>query len=85
MAGSKLWWSGDVGIQSCLAVEKEVLGFCTEGSRIKIGTVVKSGDGIYCIGSRGTPVRKTFAFETMSDELLGLWCKKLLEYIDSLD
>ncbi|GMP74843.1 hypothetical protein CsSME_00032122 [Camellia sinensis var. sinensis] len=83
-ASGKLRWSGGVGIQSCLAVEKEVLGFCTEGSRIKIRTVVESGDGICCFGSRGTPVRKTFAFETMSDELLGLWCQKLREYIDSL-
>ncbi|CAL5331690.1 unnamed protein product [Camellia sinensis] len=83
--GGKLRWSGDVGIQSCLAVEKEVFGFCTEGSRIKIGTVVKSGDGICCVGSKGTPVRKTFAFQTMSDELLGLWCEKLREYINCLD
>ncbi|CAL5339258.1 unnamed protein product [Camellia sinensis] len=71
-----------VRIQSCLVVEKEVLGFCTEGSKIKIRTVVESGDGINCVGSRGTPVRMTFAFETVFDELLGLWCQKHREYID---
>lgn len=76
------WTEG--GGHRCLAVDKEVLGFSTEGSRIKIRAVVGSGN-ICCVGSRGPPVRKTFVFEPPSEDLLRLWCEKLQEFIDSLD
>ncbi|KAA8515338.1 hypothetical protein F0562_018432 [Nyssa sinensis] len=82
-AAAELRWSDGVS-HRCLAVEKEVLGFSAEGSRIKIRAVVESGDGINCIGGRGALLRKKFVFEPLSSESLRLWCQKLQECIDSL-
>ncbi|KAL6990981.1 Sphingosine kinase 1 [Sarracenia purpurea var. burkii] len=81
-AGGLLRWT-EGGSHRCLAVEKEVLGFSTEGSRIKIRAIVEIG-GACCVASIGTPMRKTFVFEPLSEELLRLWCQKLQGYIDSL-
>ncbi|CAK9141793.1 unnamed protein product [Ilex paraguariensis] len=67
-----------------LTVEKEILGFYVEGSKIKIKAIVESGAGINCFGNRGAPVRKTFVFEPSSQDSLRLWSLKLQEYIDSL-
>ncbi|GMN50902.1 hypothetical protein TIFTF001_020067 [Ficus carica] len=72
------------GAQRCLNVEKEVLGFATDGLKIKIRTLVESGDGIACFGSRGALVRKTFAFHFSSQDSQSLFCLKLRECIDSL-
>ncbi|XP_057962551.1 sphingosine kinase 1-like [Malania oleifera] len=80
----RLQWSED-GKQRCLIVEREVLGFATEGSRISIRAVVDSGKGIYCWGSRGTLMRKRFVFEPLSEESKQLWCQKLQRHIVSLE
>ncbi|KAJ7968468.1 sphingosine kinase 1 [Quillaja saponaria] len=70
--------------QRNLTVEKEVLGFVTDGPKIKIRTIVDSEDGICCVGSSGNLVRKDFVFQPLSEESQRLWCQKLREYIDSL-
>lgn len=70
--------------QRCVTLEKEVLGFTPEGSRIRIRAVAESGDGICCVGSGGALVRKDYVFEPLSDDSKRLWCQKLQEYIDSL-
>ncbi|CDO99625.1 unnamed protein product [Coffea canephora] len=68
----------------CLVVEKEILGFVVNGSKIKIRTIVEAGAGICCGGNKGALVRKNFTFEPLSDDLLRLWCDNLQNYIDSL-
>lgn len=73
----------DHGIFRSLVIEKQVLGFSTEGSQIKIRALVESGGGI-CFGSKGNLVRKCFVFEPLSPESVELWSQKLQEYIDSL-
>lgn len=82
-AGGKLQWL-EGGSNRCLTVEQEVLGFSTEGSRIKIRALVEKGGGICCIGGREIPVRKSFVFEPLSEASLQLWSQKLRDYIDSL-
>ncbi|PSS24685.1 Sphingosine kinase [Actinidia chinensis var. chinensis] len=79
--GGLRWSEG--GSHRRLEVAREVLGFSAEGSRIKIRAAVESG-GIYCVGGREAPVRKTFVFEPLSEDSLKLWCQKLQGYIDSL-
>ncbi|KAF3451560.1 hypothetical protein FNV43_RR07655 [Rhamnella rubrinervis] len=74
------WWEGG---QRCLAMEKEVLGFSTDGPKIKIRAVVQGGAGICCVAGRGS-VRKEFVFQLLSEDMQSLWCQKLREYIDSL-
>ncbi|KAL3519654.1 hypothetical protein ACH5RR_017803 [Cinchona calisaya] len=68
----------------CLAVEKQVLGFSVEGSKIKVRAIVDTGAGICCAGSEVALVRKSFTFQPLSDDLLSLWCEKLQNYLDSL-
>ncbi|RVW46293.1 Sphingosine kinase 1 [Vitis vinifera] len=80
----KIRWS-DGHTDRCLAVEKEVLGFASEGSRIRIRAIVENGGGLCCVGSRGKLVRKDFVFEIASADSHRLWCQKLREYIDSLE
>lgn len=80
-AGELRWWEGG---QRCLAMEKEVLGFSTDGPKIKIRAVVQGGAGICCVAGRGTMVRKEFVFQLLSKDMQSLWCQKLREYIDSL-
>ncbi|PON70961.1 Diacylglycerol kinase, catalytic domain containing protein [Parasponia andersonii] len=70
--------------QRCLTVEKEVLGFTTDGLKVKIRAVVETGDRICCSGSKVTLVRKSFVFEVLSQGSQRLFCQKLREYIDSL-
>lgn len=82
-AGGILQWSEGKS-QRRLEVEREVLGFSTEGSRIKIKAVVEGGGGICCVESRGTLMRKTFVLEPLSEVSLRVWCRKLQDYIDSL-
>ncbi|XWS15670.1 hypothetical protein CRYUN_Cryun34aG0021800 [Craigia yunnanensis] len=78
----KFRWTGKG--QRCLTVEKEVLGFCLEGSRIRVKAVVEKRDGICCLGNRGDLVRQSFVFEPLSEDSLTLWSQKLHDYIDSL-
>ncbi|GLT49450.1 hypothetical protein SLA2020_230030 [Shorea laevis] len=78
----KLRWT-DEG-QRSLTLEKEVLGFSVDGSRIKIKAVVEKGGGICCVGNGGHLVRKSFVFEPLSEDSLRLWCQKLRDYMDSL-
>ena len=78
----KLRWTGKG--QRCLTVEKEVLGFALEGSRIRVKAVVGKRDGICCFGKRGDLVRHSFVFEPLSEDSLRLWSQKLRDYIDSL-
>lgn len=77
----KLRWAD--GGQRSLNVEKEVLGFVAEGSRIKIRTVVEARDQICCGGSTGGLMRKNYVFEPLSEDSQRLWCEKLRERVDS--
>ena len=70
--------------QRSLSIEKEVLGFAEEGSRIRIKAVVDGEDGSCCVSGRGNLVRKDFVFEPLSDDSRMLWCVKLRECVDSL-
>uniref|UniRef100_A0A6N2KFS5 sphingosine kinase n=1 Tax=Salix viminalis TaxID=40686 RepID=A0A6N2KFS5_SALVM len=81
----KLQWTTEEGQQS-LTVEKEVLGFIIQGSKIIIKAVTEKRDGICIFGSAGggALVRKNFVFEPLSDESLHLWCQHLHDYINSL-
>ncbi|XVF40585.1 hypothetical protein PTKIN_Ptkin01aG0125700 [Pterospermum kingtungense] len=78
----KLRWTGKG--QGCLTLEKDVLGFSLEASRIRVKTVVEKRDGICCVGKRGDLVRQSFVFEPLSEDSLLLWSQKLRDYIDSL-
>jgi sphingosine kinase len=70
--------------QRSLTVEKDVLGFATEGPKIRIRAVVEGGDRLCFFWSRAAPVRKDFVFQPLSEDSLTLWCQKLREFIDSL-
>lgn len=78
----KLRWT-----ENCLSIEKEVLGFTVEGTKIKI-RVVKEDEGggiICCGGNTGVKVRRRrFDFEMLSEDSLRIWSQKLQEFIDSL-
>ncbi|XP_009794880.1 sphingosine kinase 1 [Nicotiana tabacum] len=78
-AGGQLRWP-----DRCLSIEKDVLGFVVEGSRIKIKAVIESGAGICCAGDGGAPLRKTFTFEPLSEDSLRLWNQRLQAVLDSL-
>lgn len=70
--------------QRCLTVEKEVLGFMTDGLKLKIRAIVLGQSGICCVGNGEVLVRKDFTFKLFSMDSLLLWCQKLREYIDCL-
>ncbi|XVF27722.1 hypothetical protein REPUB_Repub14bG0133100 [Reevesia pubescens] len=78
----KLRWTGEG--QRCLTLEKEVLGFALEGSKIRVKAVVEKRDGICCFGNRADLVRQSFVFEPPSEDSFRLWSQKLRDYIDSL-
>lgn len=78
-AGGRLWWSN-----RCLAVEKEVLGFSADDSKMKIRSLIEGKAGICCGGGKGDLVRKSFCFEPLFEHQLPLWTQKLQQYIDSL-
>ena len=60
--------------QRSLTVEKEVLGFATEGSKIKIRAIVEGGGGGICwVASSGALVRKDIVVESLSEDSLSLW------------
>ncbi|KAJ1379143.1 NAD kinase/diacylglycerol kinase-like domain superfamily, partial [Sesbania bispinosa] len=82
LADGRLWWSE--GIQRCLSVEKEVLGFVSSGSYIKIKTLVEVRDGCCTTGAPGRLVQNDVVFQPSSEETHRLWCEKLREFIDSL-
>ncbi|CAK7350699.1 unnamed protein product [Dovyalis caffra] len=80
----KLWWMTEKG-QRSLTVEKEVLGFIIQGSKLIIKAVTEKRDGICCLASAGGALaRKNFVFELLSNESLRLWCQHLRDYINSL-
>ena len=81
-ADGRLWWSDTV--QSCLNVEKDVIGFVCDGPRIRVKTVVESRNGLCCVDNKGKLVRKDVLFQPLSEESQRLWCQKLREYVDSL-
>ncbi|XP_060191521.1 sphingosine kinase 1-like isoform X1 [Lycium barbarum] len=70
--------------ERCLSIEKDVLGFTLEGSMIKINAVIESRGGICCAGNGGTMMRKSFSFETLSEDSLRVWNQQLQTVIDSL-
>lgn len=82
LADGRLWWSE--GIQRCLSIEKEVLGFVSSGPYIKLKTLVEARDGCCTTGAAGRLVRNDVVFEPSSEESHRLWCQKLREFIDSL-
>ncbi|MCI17820.1 sphingosine kinase 1-like [Trifolium medium] len=49
LADGRLWWSE--GIQRCLSVDKDVIGFVSTGSNIKIKTLVEARDGCCTTGA----------------------------------
>ncbi|OWM91304.1 hypothetical protein CDL15_Pgr000248 [Punica granatum] len=83
--GRVVWAEGG---HRALRVEKEVLGFAAEGSRIRIKAAVDLDGAVCCPGpSRGGGeglVRRELVFEPLSGESLSLWCKKLQDYMDNL-
>lgn len=82
LADGRLWWSE--GIQRCISVEKELLGFVSTGSYIKLKTLVEARDGCCTTGAPGRLVRNDVVFQPSSNESHTLWCNKLREFIDSL-
>ncbi|XP_047166133.1 sphingosine kinase 1-like isoform X1 [Vigna umbellata] len=82
LADGKLWWPD--GGKRNLTIEKEVIGFATDGLNIRLKTVVEGADGCCGCGSRGKVVRNDVVFRPSSEESHGLWCRKLKEFIDSL-
>ncbi|EEF37693.1 sphingosine kinase 1 isoform X1 [Ricinus communis] len=81
-AGGILRWT-DRG-QRCLTVEKEVLGFVIEGSKIRVKTIIDNGDGICCAGNSGALVRKDFVFQPLTEDSQRVLCNRLRDYLDSL-
>ncbi|KAK7302698.1 hypothetical protein RJT34_13594 [Clitoria ternatea] len=85
LADGRLWWSE--GIQRCLSVEKDVIGFVSSGPYIRIKTLVETRDGC-CPNANGSSAgrlaRNDVVFEPSSEETHTLWCQKLREFIDSL-
>lgn len=77
----RLRWTD--GHQRSLTLEKQVLGFVVEGSKIRIRAVVDGRDEICCGGRAGSVVRKDFVFEPLSEDSKRLWCEKLRDFIDS--
>ncbi|CAA2968755.1 sphingosine kinase 1-like isoform X1 [Olea europaea subsp. europaea] len=77
-AGGQLRWS-----DLTLDVEKEVIGFSVEGSKIKIRIVVECTAGISCF-AKPAMTRKNFTLEFSSDSSLHSWAQKLHEIIDAL-
>ncbi|KAK2393447.1 Sphingosine kinase 1 [Trifolium repens] len=82
LADGRLWWSE--GIQRCLSVEKDVIGFVSTGSSIKIKTLVEARDGCCTTGAPAKLVRNDVVFKPSSEETHRIWCQKLREFIDSL-
>lgn len=78
-AGGRLRWSN-----RCLSVEKEVLGFSADDSKMKIKALIEGKAGICCGSGKGDLVRKSFSFEPLFEHQLPLWTQKLQQYIDSL-
>ncbi|KAI9108522.1 hypothetical protein K1719_020406 [Acacia pycnantha] len=81
LADGRLRWNNGA-LRRCLLVEKEVLGFVTDGVNVKIKTILGAEDGC-CRGSNKL-VRKDFVFQPLSQESHRLWSQKLREYLDSL-
>ncbi|KAL8467923.1 hypothetical protein ACS0TY_031245 [Phlomoides rotata] len=78
-AGGQLRWG-----HRRLDIEKQVLGFCVEGYKIKIRAVVQAEAGICCSGGNPTLIRQTYTLELLSTDSLRLWTQKLQEYLESL-
>ncbi|KAM7254909.1 hypothetical protein ACFE04_020150 [Oxalis oulophora] len=89
-ADGRLTWSEVEGIQRHLIVEKEVLGFTTEGPRVKVKAAVDRSDAACCLGPTsgrfggGLVRRIDFVFEPLTVESKRAWSQNLTEYIDSL-
>lgn len=81
-AGKLSWNDGDS--HRSLTIEKEVLGFSIQGSRIFVNTVVVKSDASCCFGGKGALVRKNFVFEPLSESSLQLWSNMIRQKIDSL-
>ncbi|XP_055827487.1 sphingosine kinase 1-like isoform X2 [Solanum dulcamara] len=73
--------------ENCLSIEKEVLGFTVEGTKIKV-RAIKENDGggiICCSGNTGVTVKiRSYNLEMLSEVSLRIWTQKLQEFIDSL-
>lgn len=79
----KLSWN-DGGSHRSLTIEKEVLGFCIQGSRIFLKTIIVKSDASCCIGDKTDPIRKSFVFEPLSESSLQLWSNMIRQKLDSL-
>ncbi|XP_028795382.1 sphingosine kinase 1 isoform X2 [Neltuma alba] len=76
-------WCLDGG-QRCLHLEKDVLGFVTDGPDIKIRCLVDGQSGC-SPRNRGKLVRKDVVFQSLSQESQRLWCQNLREFLDSFE
>ncbi|XP_028788685.1 sphingosine kinase 1-like isoform X1 [Neltuma alba] len=74
-------WCLDGG-QRCLHLEKDVLGFVTDGPDIKIRCLVDGQSGC-SPRNRRKLVRKDVVFQSLSQESQRLWCQNLREFLDS--
>ncbi|KAK4271532.1 hypothetical protein QN277_020216 [Acacia crassicarpa] len=75
-------WCLDGG-KRCLHLEKEVLGFVTDGPDIRIKSLVDSRRSGCFPTNRGKLVRKDIVFQSLSEESQRLWCQNLREFLDS--
>ncbi|KAK2977125.1 hypothetical protein RJ640_017649 [Escallonia rubra] len=80
-AGVLRWFDG--GRRRSLDIEKNVIGFAAEGSRIRIRAIVENSSGIKCGASKGSLTRKSFVLEPLTGGSLRPWSQKFQEYIDS--
>ncbi|XP_050214395.1 sphingosine kinase 1 isoform X2 [Mercurialis annua] len=81
-ADGKLRWT-DRG-QRCLTVEKQVLGFVIEGTKIRIKAILDKEDVISCGGTTDTLIRNDFVFQPQNEESQRVLCHHLRDYLDSL-
>ncbi|TKY71629.1 Sphingosine kinase 1 [Spatholobus suberectus] len=77
-----LWWSE--GFQWCLSVEKDVLGFVTNGPYTRIKSLVETRDGCCITVAPTRLVKNDVMFMPSFEELHKLWCQKLRQFVDSL-
>ncbi|KAG9149691.1 hypothetical protein Leryth_012414 [Lithospermum erythrorhizon] len=67
-----------------LAIDKEILSFTTQASKIIIKALIEKGAGITCGVSSQGHVRKTFVFDHVTKEAHEIWTRRLHHFIVSL-
>lgn len=79
----RISWKDSAGIEKCLVIEKEVLGFKDEGGggmwRIRVCALV--------IGEKEREkkrIRKDFVLKFEGEDVMRVWLRKLRDHLDSL-